>query len=109
MRVPRGALASTGHTRVLPVADEHVRPADLQREVGRVGALDDGGQRALLDDGHAYHSTSTADDVKAYKEQHGADRGFRGAAEANGAVRLRIPDAGYTSFEDLVRGESSIT
>ena len=62
---------------------------------------------ALLADGHAYHSTSTADDVKAYKEQHGADRGFRGAPEANGAVRLRVPDAGYTSFEDLVRGEVS--
>jgi glutamyl-tRNA synthetase len=61
----------------------------------------------LLAEGHAYHSTSTADDVKAYKEQHGADRGFRGAAEANGAVRLRVPDAGYTSFEDLVRGEVS--
>jgi glutamyl-tRNA synthetase len=62
---------------------------------------------ALLADDHAYHSTSTADDVKAYKEQHGADRGFRGAPEANGAVRLRVPDAGYTSFEDLVRGEVS--
>ena len=32
----------------------------------------------LLADGHAYHSNATAEDVKAYKEQHGADRGFRG-------------------------------
>jgi glutamyl-tRNA synthetase len=61
----------------------------------------------LLADGHAYHSNATADDVKAYKEQHGADRGFRGEAEASGAVRLHTPDEGHTSFEDAVRGEVS--
>src|SRR5579859_6977372 len=32
----------------------------------------------LLDSGHAYRSTATADDVRAYKERYGADRGFRG-------------------------------
>src|SRR5205085_1055898 len=32
----------------------------------------------LIADGHAYRSTATGDDVKAYKEQHGADKGFRG-------------------------------
>src|ERR1700751_1352878 len=32
----------------------------------------------LLASGHAYHSTATADDVKAYKQRHGNDRGFRG-------------------------------
>src|SRR3984893_6187226 len=31
----------------------------------------------LLRDGHAYHSNATADDVKAYKQRHGAERGFR--------------------------------
>jgi glutamyl-tRNA synthetase len=61
----------------------------------------------LLADGHAYHSTATAEDVKAYKDKHGADRGFRGEPEPNGAVRLHVPDEGYTSFEDLVRGEVS--
>jgi glutamyl-tRNA synthetase len=61
----------------------------------------------LLADGHAYHSTATAEDVKAYKHEHGADRGFRGEPEPNGAVRLHVPDEGYTSFEDLVRGEVS--
>jgi glutamyl-tRNA synthetase len=61
----------------------------------------------LLADGHAYHSNATADDVKAYKEQHGADRGYRGEPEANGAVRLHTPDDGYTTFEDAVRGEVS--
>src|SRR3954454_4102051 len=32
----------------------------------------------LLDSGHAYRSNATAEDVKAFKAQHGADRGFRG-------------------------------
>jgi glutamyl-tRNA synthetase len=61
----------------------------------------------LLADGHAYHSNATADDVRAYKEKHGADRGFRGVPESEGAVRLHVPDDGYTAFDDLVRGEVS--
>ena len=61
----------------------------------------------LLADGHAYHSNATADDVKAYKQEHGADRGFRGQPESAGAVRLHVPDEGRTSFVDLVRGEVS--
>jgi glutamyl-tRNA synthetase len=61
----------------------------------------------LLADGHAYHSNATGDDVRAYKEKHGADRGFRGEPEPGGAVRLHAPDDGHTSFEDLVRGEVS--
>src|SRR6476661_5601223 len=44
----------------------------------------------LLDEGRAYRSQATADDVKAYKAEHGADRGFRGAPEAEGAVRLHV-------------------
>src|SRR3954452_12008567 len=32
----------------------------------------------LIAEGHAYRSNATADDVKAYKAEHGADRGFRG-------------------------------
>src|SRR4029450_12605755 len=35
----------------------------------------------LLASDHAYHSTATADDVRAFKERHGADKGFRGEAE----------------------------
>ena len=61
----------------------------------------------LLAGGHAYRSNATAEDVKAYKQQHGAERGFRGAEEPSGAVRLHVPDQGQTSFEDLVRGEVS--
>ena len=48
----------------------------------------------LLADGHAYRSTATAEDVKAWKAEHGAHRGFRGEPEAQGAVRLRVPDEG---------------
>jgi glutamyl-tRNA synthetase len=61
---------------------------------------------ALLDAGHAYRSEATADDVKAYKEQHGADRGFRGQAEAQGAVRLRVPEEGATVVHDVIRGDT---
>ena len=61
---------------------------------------------ALLDAGHAYRSEATADDVKAYKAQHGADRGYRGQAEAQGAVRLRVPDEGATVVHDVIRGDT---
>lgn len=60
----------------------------------------------LLDAGHAYRTNATADDVKAYKAQHGADRGFRGEPEAEGAVRLRVPDEGSTTVHDLIRGDT---
>jgi glutamyl-tRNA synthetase len=59
----------------------------------------------LLADGHAYHSTATTDDVRAYKARHGQDRGFRGEPEAAGAIRLRVPDTGETLVTDVVRGE----
>jgi glutamyl-tRNA synthetase len=61
----------------------------------------------LLSDGHAYRSVATADDVKAYKERHGADRGFRGEAESEGAVRLRVPDEGVVVVHDLIRGDTT--
>jgi glutamyl-tRNA synthetase len=63
--------------------------------------------QALLESGHAYRSAATADDVKAYKELYGADRGFRGQPEAEGAVRLRVPDDGATVVHDVIRGDTS--
>jgi len=60
----------------------------------------------LLADGHAYRSTATADDVKAFKATHGSGHGFRGDPEDRGAVRLRVPDAGETVVHDAVRGEA---
>src|SRR5205823_8355553 len=41
----------------------------------------------LLASGAAYRSSATADDVRAYKERHGQDRGFRGEPDPTGAVR----------------------
>ncbi len=63
--------------------------------------------RDLLDRGLAYHSSATADDVKAYKERHGADRGFRGEPEDHGAIRLRVPDDGTTVVHDVIRGDTT--
>ncbi len=60
----------------------------------------------LLAGGHAYRSTATADDVKAYKDQHGDDRGFRGEPEEEGAVRLSVGDEGETVIQDLIRGDT---
>ena len=59
----------------------------------------------LLDSGHAYHSTATADDVQVYKQRHGFDRGFRAEPESEGAVRLRVPNEGETVFDDVIRGQ----
>src|SRR4051794_39516500 len=60
----------------------------------------------LLDSGHAYRTDATADDVKAFKAQHGADRGFRGTDEGEGALRLHVPDEGETVVHDLIRGDT---
>src|SRR5580658_3571956 len=59
--------------------------------------------QSLLDSGHAYRSSATAEDVKAYKQRHGAQRGFRGEPEQEGAVRLRVPDEGATVVHDVIR------
>ncbi len=59
---------------------------------------------ALLAGGHAYRSPATAEDVKAYKQRHGADRGFRGEPAHEGAVRLRVPEMGDTVVNDVIRG-----
>ena len=56
--------------------------------------------------GRTYRSTATAADVRAWKERHGAERGYRGADEGEGAVRLRVPDEGETIVHDAVRGEA---
>jgi len=61
---------------------------------------------ALLAGDHAYRSTATGDDVKAYKQLYGADRGFRGKPEPDGAVRLRVPADGATVVHDAIRGDT---
>jgi glutamyl-tRNA synthetase len=62
--------------------------------------------QALLDADLAYRSNATSDDVKAFKQLYGADRGFRGEAEDSGAVRLHVPDEGATIVHDAIRGET---
>ncbi|HEV7937366.1 MAG TPA: glutamate--tRNA ligase [Solirubrobacteraceae bacterium] len=66
---------------------------------------------ALLSSGHAYRSNATAADVAAYKQLHGAERGFRGnerdESQKDGAVRLRVPDGGATVVHDLIRGDTT--
>jgi glutamyl-tRNA synthetase len=62
---------------------------------------------ALLRSGHAYRSSATADDVAAYKRLHGAERGFRGESEPEGAVRLHVPAGGATVVHDAIRGDTT--
>jgi glutamyl-tRNA synthetase len=62
--------------------------------------------QALLDADLAYRSNATADDVRAFKELYGAERGFRGEAEDTGAVRLRVPSDGATVVHDAIRGDT---
>ncbi len=59
----------------------------------------------LLAGGHAYRSNAGPEDVKAYKAEHGSDRGFRGEDEGEGAIRLRVPDGQFTVVDDAIMGE----
>jgi glutamyl-tRNA synthetase len=61
----------------------------------------------LLEEGHAYRSTATSEDVRAYKLLHGAERGFRGESQREGAVRLRVPEGGTTVVHDAIRGDTA--
>ena len=63
----------------------------------------------LLDSGAAYRDTAGAQDVQAYKQIHGADRGYRGTPtdEDGAAIRLRVPDEGETVVQDVIRGPVS--
>jgi glutamyl-tRNA synthetase len=61
----------------------------------------------LLDSGAAYRDPSTADDVKAWKQQHGREKGYRGlpSEDPTAAVRLHVPEGGNTVVDDLIRGQ----
>src|SRR4051812_20594368 len=61
----------------------------------------------LLDGGHASRTNAAADDVKAFKAEHGTERGYRGEEEGEGAVRLRVPDDGATVVHDVIRGDTT--
>jgi glutamyl-tRNA synthetase len=61
----------------------------------------------LLESGRAYRDAATADDVRAWKERHGRERGYRGepSDDPDVAVRIRVPDEGDTVVDDEIRGE----
>src|SRR3989440_6376365 len=116
-----------GGTLVLRIEDtdrERSTPEDVEQILDALGWLeldwDEGpilqSQRAerhaevlqrLLAEGHAYRPPATAEDVRAYKERHGADRGFRGEPESEGAVRLRVPEESATVVRDVIRGDTT--
>ena len=77
--------------------------------ISQVGRANDhaAALQKLLDSGAAYPDSATAEDVKAWKAEHGADRGYRGtpSGDGSGAIRLRVPDDGDTVVDDLIRGE----
>jgi glutamyl-tRNA synthetase len=60
----------------------------------------------LLASGRAYRDSATAEDVVAWKKEHG-NRGYRGepSDDPGAAVRLRVPDEGDTVVLDEIRGE----
>ena len=60
----------------------------------------------LLASGRAYRDSATAEDVVAWKKEHG-NRGYRGepSDDPGAAVRLRVPDEGDTVVLDETRGE----
>ena len=60
----------------------------------------------LLASGAAYRDAATGKDVEAWKNEHGAGRGYRGTPteEPGAAIRLRVPDDGETIVEDVIHG-----
>jgi glutamyl-tRNA synthetase len=88
-----------------------LRWLNLDWDEGPILQTDNSGRHAealqrLLDSGHAYHSSATAEDVRAFKAREGAERGFRGSEEGSGAVRLHVPDEGDALVADVIRGET---
>jgi glutamyl-tRNA synthetase len=63
--------------------------------------------RELVDRGLVYRSTATGEDVRAWKAEHGAEKGYRGTDEGEGAYRLRVPEEGETVVHDLIRGDAT--
>ena len=62
---------------------------------------------SLLDSGAAYRDPATSEDVKAWKEEHGHQKGYRGepSDDPGAAIRLHVPEDGDTVVDDLIRGE----
>jgi glutamyl-tRNA synthetase len=113
-------IEDTDRERSTPENVEHILEAlrwlEIDYDEGPISQVSrtDRHQRVLeqlLESGHAYRSTATAEDVKRFKEEHGAERGFRGegwvGTGSEGAVRLRVPDSGEVVVHDLIRGDTT--
>ena len=61
----------------------------------------------LIERGVVYRTHAKGDDVKAWKAEHGAEKGFRGTDEGAGGYRLRVPDEGATVVHDRIRGDAT--
>ncbi|MCW3012710.1 MAG: glutamyl-tRNA synthetase [Solirubrobacterales bacterium] len=90
-----------------------LRWLEIDWDEGPISQVERSGRhREVLDDllarGLAYRTTATAEDVKAYKLEHGDAAGYRGepSADGEGAVRLRVPD-GDLVVRDIVRGDTT--
>lgn len=88
-----------------------LRWLEIDWDEGPISQVERSGRhREVLDDllarDLAYRTTATAEDVKAYKLEHGDAAGYRGTPEAEGAVRLRVP-AGDLVVHDVVRGDTT--
>jgi glutamyl-tRNA synthetase len=75
-------------------------------QAGRADRHQEALQR-LLDSGHAYRDHATAKEVEAWKDEHGAGKGYRGTPtdDRTAAIRLRVPTEGETVVHDLIRGD----
>ena len=108
-KIPTGsALRPENVTQIL----DALRWLNLDWDEGPILQTDNAERHAealarLLDSGHAYRTSATAEDVKAFKAQHGSDRGFRGREEGVGAVRLHVPDEGDSLVQDVIRGQTA--
>jgi len=76
--------------------------SQASREESHRAALD-----RVIDAGLAYRDSAGAEEVSAWKAEHGQGRGYRGTPDSagEGAIRLRVPDEGETVVHDLIRGE----
>jgi glutamyl-tRNA synthetase len=108
-------IEDTDRERSTPENVEHILEAlrwlELDWDEGPLSQTDNEARHRevverLLEEGKAYRTSATGEDVRAWKEQHGAERGYRGTPAGEGAVRLHVPDEGSTVFHDLIRGDT---
>jgi glutamyl-tRNA synthetase len=63
----------------------------------------------LIEQGKVYRCQARREDVEAWKNQHGRERGFRGTDDGQGAYRLRLADNETIIVNDLLRGATTFS